>query len=99
MSHENYENEEWFGLYRDAMLELEHAKMTGRISDTRTAVIARLEKLKDMPRFQTEEREAIDDALRGLKVLEREEAAYQDDEKQRIVERALTSLRPLASAI
>ena len=99
MSRENYENEEWFSLYRDAMLELEHAKITGRISETRTAVIARLEKLKDMPRFQTEEREAIDDALQGLKVLEREETAYQAEEKHRIVERALASLRPLARAI
>jgi hypothetical protein len=81
------------------MLELEHAKITGRISDTRNAEIARLEKLKDIPGFQTEECEAIDDALRGLKVLEREEAVYQADEKHRIVERALASRRPLARAI
>jgi hypothetical protein len=99
MSHENYEKEEWYVLYRDAILELEHARITGRIADTRTAVIARLEKLKDMPRFQTEECEAIDDALRGLKVLEREEAAYQAEEKQSIVERALANLRSLAPAL
>lgn len=93
-----YENEEWYVLYRDAMLELQSARITGRIADTRAAVIARLEKLKDMPRFQNQEREAIDDALRGLKVLEREQATSHAEDQQRIIERALANLRPLAPA-
>jgi hypothetical protein len=74
------------------------ACITGRIADTRAAVVARLEKLKNMPRFQNQEREAIDDALRGLQVLEREEAASHTEDEQRIIERALANLRPLAPA-
>jgi hypothetical protein len=40
---------EGVGLYRVALTELEHAKLTGRIGDGRTSITARLEKLKEMP--------------------------------------------------
>ena len=90
-----HENEEWVSLYHLAVLELEHAKMTGRIGDTRTAITARLEKLANMPGLHEEEREAIEDALNNLKVLEREEARYQAEE-QRIAARALEELRRVA---
>ena len=90
-----HENEEWIGLYRVAILELEHAKITGRIGDARTAITARIEKLKDMPGLHAEERQAIEDALNSLKVLEREEQHYQADE-QRIAAMALENLARVA---
>jgi hypothetical protein len=90
-----HENAEWIGLYHVAILELEHAKMTGRIGDARTSITARIEKLKDMPGLHAEERQAMEDALNGLKVLEREDQRYQAEE-QRIAARALEDLRRVA---
>ena len=91
----SHEDEEWFGLYRSALIELEHAKMTGRIGDAHSSITTRLEKLKEMPSLHMEERQAIQDALNGLRMLEREEERYQADER-RIAERALENLRRLA---
>jgi hypothetical protein len=45
----DYENEEWVTLYRTALLELEHAKMSGRIEATRTAIVARVENFRTCP--------------------------------------------------
>jgi hypothetical protein len=89
-----HEAEQWFGLYRDAMVELRHAKMTGRIGETRTAITARVEKLRDMPGLHSEEYQAINDALSGLRLLEQEEAKYQAEEKG-IAERAVDRLKIL----
>ena len=69
--------------------------MTGRIGDARTAITARVEKLKGMPGLDAEERQGIEDALNTLKVLEREEQRYQVGE-QRIAARALEDLRRVA---
>lgn len=90
-----HENEDCVGLYHLAILELQHAKMTGRIGDTRAAITARLEKLKDMPELHAEERRAIEDALNNLKVLEREEQRFQAEE-QRIAAKALEDLDRVA---
>jgi hypothetical protein len=38
----DYDKEKWVQLYRAAMLELEHAKMAGRIQDTRIEIAARI---------------------------------------------------------
>jgi hypothetical protein len=48
-----------------------------------------------MPGLHTEERQAIEDALNGLKMLEREEERYQAEE-QRIAAMALEDLRRVA---
>ena len=69
----DYDNEKWVGLYRSAMLELEHSLMTGRILDARAEISARVEKLRDMPGLHSQERQAIEDALSGLHSLEQEE--------------------------
>lgn len=95
----DYEHEEWMELYRTALVELEHAKMGGQILSTRTAITARLEKLKTLPGLHAQEREAIADALHGLLVLEREEAKYQAEEKQRAIDRALHRLREIEPAV
>jgi hypothetical protein len=44
-----YDKEKWVELYRAALLELEHAKMTGRIGDARTEIAVRIEKLHNIP--------------------------------------------------
>ncbi len=76
-----YEKEKWVELYRTTLLELEHAKMAGRIGDARTEIAARIEKLHSIPGLHAEERQAIDDALGALRILEREgERRVADDD-------------------
>lgn len=80
-------------LYLAALTELEHAKMTGRVDAARTAMIARMEKLQTFPGVHPEERQAIEDALRGLRSLEKEEARFNAEAKRIAVEEALEKLR------
>ena len=89
------DKEFWIDLYRMAMMELENAKIAGRIGDARIEIAARLEKLRDIPGLHTVERQAIDDALNGLHGLERHEERDADAER-RIAERALQSLLVIA---
>ena len=44
----DYDKEKWVEIYKKAILELEHAKMTGRIGDARIELAARIEKLRDV---------------------------------------------------
>jgi hypothetical protein len=37
----DYDQEKWVDVYKTALMELEHAAMTGRISDARTAISIR----------------------------------------------------------
>ena len=69
-------NQQWLQFYKVALIELSHAKMTGRIAQARTAISARLEELPGIPNLHEHEHEAITDALRSLKFLEGEEERY-----------------------
>jgi hypothetical protein len=89
------DKELWVDLYRMAMMELENAKMAGRIGDARNEIAARLEKLHDIPGLHIVEKQAIDDALSGLHSLERTEEQDADTER-RVAERAWQSLRVIA---
>ena len=93
-----YDKEKWVELYRAALLELEHAKMTGRIGNARTEIAARIEKLHDIPGLHAKERQAIEDALNSLRSLEREEERYAADER-RVAETALEKLRFIAPRV
>jgi hypothetical protein len=89
------EKELWVDLYRMAMMELENAKIAGRIGDARSEIAVRLEKLRDIPGLHIVEKQAIDDALSGLHGLECNEERDPDNERQ-IAEKALQSLRVIA---
>jgi hypothetical protein len=89
------DKELWVDLYRMAMMELENAKIAGRIGDARIEIAARLERLRDIPGLHTVEKQAIDAALSGLHSLEHTEEQDADTER-RIAERALQSLRVMA---
>jgi hypothetical protein len=95
----DYENEEWVSLYRAAILELEHAKISDRIKTTRTAILARVEKLQSMPGLHSYERLALADALSGLRVLQDEERRYDAEQKRRAIEGALEKLRSVAPRV
>ncbi len=92
----DYEKEKWVEIYTQAILELEHAKITGRIGDTRTELAARVEKLRDLPGLHVTELHAIDEARRMLLLLEGEEGQYAAEQKSRALEEALHKLRSIA---
>jgi|SRR5580704_1074907 hypothetical protein len=91
----DYEQEKWVELYRSALLELEHAKMAGRIWDARKEIAARIETLCGLPSLHNQERQALTDALVSLRVLEREDAQHE----ARVAESALQQLRMIGPKI
>ena len=94
-----YEGERWVALYREAMLELEHAKMSGRIQSARNEIAARLKNLRTIPGLHTDELHAIEDAMSGLRVLELEESRYDGEHKRLVLNNTSETLRPIAPAI
>jgi hypothetical protein len=75
----DYQDENWVALYGLALVELEHAKMSGRIEAAQAAIVARIETLQHMPGLHDDERQAIADALSGIQVLQDEERRYNQD--------------------
>ena len=71
--------------------------MSGRIETAQTAILARMKKLHTLPGLHPEERQAIEDALGGLRFLEREEVHHNEQHKclavERSLENALSALR------
>jgi len=95
----DYDQEKWVELYKKAILELEHAKMTDRIGDARAELAARVEQLRDVPGLHAAEIQAIDDAYRTLQRLEGEEERYSAEEKRRAIEAALHQPHSIAPKI
>ena len=95
----DYDNEKWVELYRSAMLELQHSLMAGRILDARAEITQRVEKLHGMPGLHAEERQAIEDALSGLRSLEHEEIIYAKDQQQKLAQATLEKLRSIEPRI
>jgi hypothetical protein len=87
-----YDNERWVELYSDALAELEHFKIRGRIGDARAGIATRVEELKRLPGLHGAELQAIDNALYALRFLEREEDRYDEIERLRALEMATLNL-------
>jgi hypothetical protein len=94
-----YSNERWTETHQQALMELEHAKMRGRIGDARSEIVARVEKLKSIPGLHASENQAIDDALSALKFLEREEDRYDETQRREALDTALRKLQSIAPRI
>lgn len=62
-------NSAWQETYSEAMLELNREELPRRIEAARTAICQRIEQLKQDIAGSSEELRAINDALRGLRVL------------------------------
>ena len=92
----DYDKENWIEAYKQALMELEHAKMRGRIGDARSEIVARLEKLKSIPGLHAREDQAIDDALSALKFLEKEEDRYDENQRRKALDTALRKLQSIA---
>jgi hypothetical protein len=87
--------EKWMEVYQQALVELEHAKMRGRIGAARTEIIARVEELRNAPGLHTPERQAIEDALSTLRFLEREEDRYDENQRRAALETASQKLKSI----
>jgi len=96
---EDFQSQDWVSLYQSALVELEQAKMAGRISDARTAIVSRIEKLTTIPGLHPQERQAIEDALRSLNLLEKEDTRLTAEAERRAVELALERLRSVKDSI
>jgi hypothetical protein len=96
---EDYQKEDWVSLYQSALIELEQAKMSGRIDAAQRAIFARVEKLTTLPELHPQERQAIEDALRGLNFLKREDSLFDAEKEQRAIEQSLEKLRSVGPVI
>jgi hypothetical protein len=63
----------WVSIYQAALIELEQAKISGRITEAQKAIIGSIEILGSMPNLQPEEKNALEHALRSLRGLDQNE--------------------------
>jgi hypothetical protein len=95
----DYAQEYWVELYRSALLELEHSLMAGRLTEARAEIVNRLEKLREIPGLHAEEKQAIEDAVGAMRMLEREEARYAAEQQRHLAHAALKELEAIEPAI
>jgi hypothetical protein len=72
---ENWEDGNWVSLYREAILEVDQGRMPGKIEAASAAIMARVGKSG----LDSGERQALEDALAGLRVLQVERAQRDAD--------------------
>jgi hypothetical protein len=77
-----YSAEKWIETYQQALIELEHAKMRGRIGDARREIVAPVEKLKSLPGLHA-------------RFLEREEDRYDENQRRETLAVAIRKLQSL----
>jgi hypothetical protein len=63
---------DWKRLYHRAVMELDPTQIVGRIADARNAILNRIEETIRKP-GEYNERQALSDALNGLRVLRQEQ--------------------------
>ncbi len=97
MSDEDAEN--WSEIYKNAVMELGHAKMRGSVGDARAQIRTRVEKLKELPGLHVADRQAIDDALNALRFLERDEDRYDENQRRETLEVAARKIESLGPKI
>jgi hypothetical protein len=95
----DYSGEKWIEVYQNALTELVHAEMRGRIGDARTEIIARVEELKKIQGLHAQEDRAIEDALNALRFLEREEEQYDENQRRQALETAMRKLHSIEPRI
>jgi hypothetical protein len=68
---------EWQALYRDALLELNPARLAAQVAAAEEAIFLRLQRLGRSPATH-EELMAIEDALSSLRALKKDRLGYPD---------------------
>ena len=66
----------WIELYRAALMEFDPEKLSGRIADAQAAIDARIRELTLYTDNHHAERQALTDAINGLKVLRADGKKY-----------------------
>ena len=92
VSGEVMREKKWVRMYEEALMEVRHAKMRGRIGNARAEILARIESLKSIPGLHAQEDRAIDDALNALRFLEHEEDRYDENQRRESLEVAMCQL-------
>jgi hypothetical protein len=95
----DFEWETWVEIYQKALVELEHARVRGRIGETRAVITTRVEKLRAIPGLHDREYLAIDDALNALRFLEREEERYDENQRRKALETVAQKLKSIGPKI
>jgi hypothetical protein len=72
---------EWQPAYQAALLELDRKQLMERVTVAETAIFNRLQVLSNSTAGEVE-RQAIEDALAGLRILKRENLGFPDWEKK-----------------
>jgi hypothetical protein len=72
---------EWQNQYQAALVELDREKLSERLVAAETAIFNRLQTISQISEHEAE-RQAIEDALAGLRVLMREKLSFPDWEKK-----------------
>jgi hypothetical protein len=72
---------EWQNQYQAALVELDREKLSERLAAAEAAIFNRLQTIARSSDHQAE-RQAIEDALAGLRVLTREKLGFPDWEKK-----------------
>ena len=72
---------EWQNQYQAALVEFDREKLSERLAAAETAIFNRLQTISQSSDHQAE-RQAIEDALAGLRVLMREKLSFPDWEKK-----------------
>jgi hypothetical protein len=68
---------EWQLEYQDVLLETDSEQLAERVADAETAIFNRLQQLSESQDSQGE-RQAIQDAIRALRVIERDRLGFPD---------------------
>jgi hypothetical protein len=72
----------WQNEYQAAIVELDRKKLPERVAAAEAAIFKRLQQLSQSSSDDFAERQAIEDALHGLRVLQRDELGFPDWEKK-----------------
>jgi hypothetical protein len=95
----DYDKEKWVEVYKSAVFELEQSLITGRIEQARAEIVKRVAALRNISGLHGEERQAIEDAIYNLRVLEREDVKHAAEEQRKAAEAALERLRSIEARI
>jgi hypothetical protein len=95
----DYSKKKWIHLYTIAMMDLQHALKPGRIIDTGGEIVRRIEILKGVPGLKQDDREAIDDAVKGLRSLPKQESHARAEHQRRAAQLAIDKLSSIAPMI
>jgi len=73
----------WVALYHLALVELDRGRMPGRLHDARHEMFDRVEELRDLSGSHDVEHQAIQDALAGMRSLDKEQQQWAAQQEPR----------------